>query len=59
MGALREPELLKLKVRTLQITGLYSRSATTSLSNICYNRIGKLSGNRGKETLNKKTISTD
>ena len=40
MDALREPELLKLKVRTPHITGLYSKSATTSLSNICYNCIG-------------------
>lgn len=42
MGALREPKLLKLEVRTPQITGLYSKSATTSLSNLCYNCIGKL-----------------
>ena len=41
MGALREPKLLKLEVRTPQITGLYSKSATTSLSNICYNCIAK------------------
>ena len=41
MGALREPKLLKLEVRTPQITGLYSKSATTSLSNICYNCIGR------------------
>lgn len=39
MGAWRELELLKLKVWTPQITGLYSKSATTSLSNICYNCI--------------------
>lgn len=37
MDALREPKLLKLEVRTPQITGLYSKSATTSLSNLCYN----------------------
>lgn len=40
MGALREPKLLKLEVRTPQITGLYSKSATTYLSNIYYNYIG-------------------
>lgn len=41
MGALREPKLLKLKVRTPQNMVLYSKSATTSLSNLCYNCIGK------------------
>ena len=41
MDALREPELLKLKVWTPQITGLYSKSATCSLSRICYNYIGE------------------
>ena len=40
MGALREPKLLKLEVRTSQNMVLYSKSATTSLSNICYNCIG-------------------
>lgn len=39
MDALREPKLLKLEVRTPQIAGLYSKSATTSLSNLCYNCI--------------------
>lgn len=39
MGALRDPKLLKLEVRPLKITGLYSKSATTSLSNLCYNCI--------------------
>jgi len=52
MGALREPKLLKLshiekisevfdepclEVRTPQNMVLYSKSAITSLSNICYN----------------------
>lgn len=37
MGALREPKLLKFEGRTPQITGLYSKGATTSLSNLCYN----------------------
>lgn len=41
MGALREPKLLKLEVRTPQNTVLYSKSATTSLSNLCYNCIGQ------------------
>lgn len=40
MGALREPKLLKLEVRTPQNMVLYSKSATTSLSNLCYNCIG-------------------
>ena len=44
MGAVREPKLLKLEVRTPQITGLYSKSATTSLSNICYNCIETSNG---------------
>lgn len=39
MGALREPKLLKLEVRTPQNMVLYSKSATTSLSNLCYNCI--------------------
>lgn len=37
MGALREPELLKLKVRIPQNMVLYFKSATTLLSNLCYN----------------------
>lgn len=41
MGALREPELLKLEVRPPQNMVLYSKSATTWLSNLCYNCIGK------------------
>lgn len=41
MGALKEPKLLKLEVRTSQNMVLYSISATTSLSNLCYNCIGK------------------
>lgn len=43
MGALREPKLLKLEVRTPQNMVLYSKSATTSLSNICYDCIGSQS----------------
>lgn len=43
MGALREPKLLKLEVRTPQNMVLYSKSATTSLSNICYNCIVPIS----------------
>lgn len=39
MDALREPKLLKLEVRTPQITSLYSKSTTISLSNLCYNCI--------------------
>lgn len=42
MGALREPKLLKLEVRTPQNMVLYSKSATTSLSNLCYNCIGNV-----------------
>ena len=34
MGALRRPKLLKLEVRTPQNIVLYSKSATTSLSNL-------------------------
>lgn len=41
MGALKEPKLLKLEVRTPQNTVLYSKSAIISLSNLCYNCIGK------------------
>ena len=44
MGALREPKLLKLEVRTPQNIVLYSKSATCSLSNLCYNRIGNDTG---------------
>lgn len=40
MGALREPKLLKLEVQTPQNMVLYSKSATTSPSNLCYNCIG-------------------
>ena len=40
MGALREPKLLKLEVWIPQNTVLYSKSATCSLSRICYNCIG-------------------
>ncbi len=39
MGALREPKLLKLEVRTPQNMVLYSKSATASLPNLCYNCI--------------------
>ena len=42
MGTLREPKLLKLEVRTPQNMVLYSKSATASLSNICYNCIGNI-----------------
>lgn len=41
MDALRELKLLKLEVRTPQNKVLYAKSATTSLSNLCYNCIGK------------------
>lgn len=38
MGALRVPKLLKLEIQASQIMFLYSKSATCSLSNLCYNR---------------------
>ncbi len=63
MGALREPKLLKLEVRTPQNMVLYSKSATTSLSNLCYNCIGKdsvllgtLAYNCGPGVVNKSTV---
>ena len=56
MGALREPELLKLEVRTPQKMVLYSKSATTSLSNLCYNCIEKLPHGKNAREIAKAVI---